>query len=205
VAEQTTALRPQSVLDVGCGDGFLLGLLGPAIPRRKGIDASERAVLLARAMHPDVEFAVGDLASLDEVFDVVLAIEILEHVPDVEVAGVLRHTARLLRPGGSLLVSVPTTNMQLTPKHHRHYDRALLERQVESSGAPLALASVEYVYRKSLLVDFWTALTNNRYWIVELYPLTRLVWRYVWSRLRHAAASDGAHLFARFDRRPDDA
>ena len=106
-----TAADPQSVLDVGCGEGILtyrwaerLGdqpVLGIDLPDPK-LEAEwstrRRANLEFRAMDVD------GLASLpDRAFDLAAAIEVLEHVPDPErtLAEMARVTAR------HLLVSVP--------------------------------------------------------------------------------------------------
>lgn len=44
-----SAENPESVLDVGCGDGFLLGSLPTDIKRRVGLDINERALSFGRA------------------------------------------------------------------------------------------------------------------------------------------------------------
>ncbi len=198
VADMVAELRPASVLDVGCGDGRFLGLVDARI--RKGVDLSEVAVRFARAFHPEIEFAVADIADLTEQFDVVTSIETLEHIPDEGVTGFVRALAMRCRIGGHVLVSVPTTNVPVNRKHYRHYDLALLEQQVAASGASLVLEAHEFVFRGSAALDLMRRATFNRLWSAEIAPLQRLAWHYVWTRLRHASASDGRHLVARFAR-----
>lgn len=201
LVEQVHAVRPGSILDVGCGDGRFLGLLGPSVPRRKGVDLSESAIRFARAFVPDADFEVIAADRLDDTFDVVSAIEVLEHVPDDGVAGFLRTLAARCRPGGAVLLSVPTTNVPLNPKHYRHYDRALLEQQLAASGARLDVERVDFVYRNSRLANWIDRVTQNRFLTLEVPALERLRWDHAWRRLRVADPDDGRHLVATL-RRP---
>jgi cyclopropane fatty-acyl-phospholipid synthase-like methyltransferase len=198
LVERVHELAPRSLLDVGCGDGRFVGLVGPSVPVRKGVDLSTAAIGFARAFHPDVSFEAIDAAALTEQFDVVTSIETLEHVPDDAVGGFLRTLAARAR--GHVLISVPTKVVPLTKKHHRHYDLALLEDQVAASKAPLVLEGHEYIYRGSRLMTLVKRATSNRLWTLEIAPLQRLAWRYVWTRLRAATARDGHHLLARYRR-----
>ena len=201
LVERIRELAPGSMLDVGCGDGHLLGLVGDAVPERLGVDLAEQAIRFARAFHPDARFEVADAGALTARFDLVTSIEVLEHVPDDAVGGFLRSLADRTRPGGVVLLSVPTLVQPLTPKHYRHYDLALLERQLSDSGAAMHLERVDYVYRQSRVADGLVRATHNRIFTVEIPGLQRVLWRYTWERLRTATARDGRHLVATL-RRP---
>jgi len=196
LAERVMELAPASVLDVGCGDGRLLGLLDA--PVRHGVDLSAAAIRFARAFHPDVTFEVIDDEAVDAEFDVVTSIETLEHIPDDGTEGFLRALAARARPDGHVLISVPTTVVALNAKHYRHYDLALLQQQVAASGAPLVLEREEYVYRHSRLLKALRRATVNRLWTVEIPAVQELAWRYVQRRVRSATAADGHHLVARY-------
>ncbi len=137
VADVVAEHAPASLLDVGCGDGRFLGLVPASIPRRVGMDASERAISFARAFHPEIEFHARDADDTDETFEVVTAMEVLEHVPDDVVPHFLNTLADRTEPGGTLLLVVPITNAPVPPKHYRHDDEALLRSQLQESGAPL--------------------------------------------------------------------
>jgi 2-polyprenyl-6-hydroxyphenyl methylase/3-demethylubiquinone-9 3-methyltransferase len=97
-----------SVLDIGCGGGLIaepLARLGATVT---GIDAAARNVHVA-ALHAQraglaIDYrsvAAEDLAATGAQFDIVLALEILEHVADLDVF--LDAAARLTRPGGALV------------------------------------------------------------------------------------------------------
>ena len=95
--------EPCRVLDVGCGGGFLANDLAARGHRVVGIDASEDALAVAR-LHDSsgsVRYERGDALSLpfaNESFDVVCAMDFLEHVEQPE--RVISEAARVLRPGG---------------------------------------------------------------------------------------------------------
>lgn len=95
--------RPDAVLvDVACGGG----LLAPHLPtgyRHVGVDLSPTAVAVARAH--GVTVVRGDAQALplaDACADVVVAGEVLEHVPDL--AAAVAEACRVLKPGGTLVL-----------------------------------------------------------------------------------------------------
>jgi 2-polyprenyl-3-methyl-5-hydroxy-6-metoxy-1,4-benzoquinol methylase len=101
---------PESVLDVGCGEGVLTEQWAQALGTRPvvGIDL-EDPKLRAEWEHrrrPNLSFramAAEKLPFADDEFDLAAAIEVLEHVPDPEAT--VAEMARVAR--GHLLVSVP--------------------------------------------------------------------------------------------------
>jgi 2-polyprenyl-3-methyl-5-hydroxy-6-metoxy-1,4-benzoquinol methylase len=94
------------IIDVGCGDGFHLGLLrefGGDGWRLEGVDLDERAVNTARARGLEVHH--GELAALgldSGAYDVALLIQTIEHLTDP--VSMLETIKRLLKPGGRVLV-----------------------------------------------------------------------------------------------------
>lgn len=94
------------VLDVGCYDGSLLASLDERW-HKFGVEASRAAAERARRRGITIVAArIGDLPTLGERFDVVCAVDVIEHLtaPSQFVA----HLAGLLRPGGSLILSTGT-------------------------------------------------------------------------------------------------
>jgi ubiquinone/menaquinone biosynthesis C-methylase UbiE len=103
--------RPfRSLLDLGTGTGRILELLAPHIERGLGIDLSPAMLSVARARldraslrHCSVRHAdIFDLPAPKDSFDVVIVHQVLHFLDDG--ARAIREAARVLRPGGRLLV-----------------------------------------------------------------------------------------------------
>lgn len=195
VAALVEQLAPSSHLDVGCGDARLFHVTPSAGVRRVGVDSSTRALDFARAFNPDALFLPGlDRLPSGEGFDLVSAVEVLEHLTDEQIPAFVGALRDRVRPGGHLLVCVPSTAQPLHAKHYRHYSEALLLSQVCGAWPDLALVRVDHVCRGSRLVDAYARWTLNRFVVLELRPLRRVIWRHVWRRLRRAAPGQGRHL-----------
>lgn len=118
-----------SVLDVGCGEGFLVNMLAMSGHKATGVDHSK--VGLSHARKGDVNFVgflferVGEfyeaeahsLPFEDGSFDTVVASELLEHVDDL--LGVISELKRVCRCGGRVIVSVPQVGTPPGPEHIR--------------------------------------------------------------------------------------
>jgi SAM-dependent methyltransferase len=95
--------RPKRVLDVGCGNGRYTSRLREAFPDAEVIGVDLAAGILETVPEPTVVADVTDLPFEDGSADVVLAMHMLYHVPDISAA--LDELRRVLAPGGVLFVS----------------------------------------------------------------------------------------------------
>lgn len=127
-----------SLLDVGCNVGDLLGRCRTAFPDAKlaGIEINENALETARSRVPSAELrrAGGEKIPFEDgSFQYVSCIEVLEHIPANLRAAVFREIHRVLKPKGSLILTVPhdgwfgwldTQNIRLRfPKLYRRFVR----------------------------------------------------------------------------------
>ena len=98
----------ESILDVGCGDGTKLSLLGNKKTKRTGIDVSREAIKIAGKKYPGGNFSVSageKLSFTDNSFSVVVSTFVLEHVKDP--GAFIREIVRVCRPGGKILLLAP--------------------------------------------------------------------------------------------------
>jgi SAM-dependent methyltransferase len=99
------------VLDIGCGEGALRAALPAQLqPRLVGLDAS--ATMLRAHPPPVVQAHAAALPFVAGVFDAVLAINVLDHLPQPTVAIAQAH--RVLVPGGILIAA--TTSRHDSPE-----------------------------------------------------------------------------------------
>jgi SAM-dependent methyltransferase len=131
--------RPPRVLDVGCGNGRLVGALDETFPQGfeyLGVDASEALLSIARARHlgANVRFTRADfventpeLALPKDAYDLVALFGVLHHVPSEPSRRALVHAAASrLAPGGVLALTLWRFDR----------DPRFVQRQVPLEGVP---------------------------------------------------------------------
>ena len=159
------------VLDFGCGDGRLIvELLARSIFSLQwvvGVDISERALAFAKAAtwgNPKVYFFSDVATAIQKVgkFDVVVAMEVLEHIPLEDLAGIVTQLRGALREDGWLIVSVPTTNIPLNRKHYQHFTLSTLTQIV---GDAFLLQETHYVHRVGFFGELIRRAVVNRFFV----------------------------------------
>lgn len=97
------------LLEIGCGAGFAADYLRGRYRSFHGVDHSSKLVKLADAVNggPGITFETADATTLssDRLYDVILMIGVLHHLP--EPAATLRHLAGLLKTDGRIVVNEP--------------------------------------------------------------------------------------------------
>jgi SAM-dependent methyltransferase len=145
--------RPR-VLDVGCGDGYLVSALHERLQFRQALaqDIHLGDDLIKEIARPGIEF-VRTLAGVDYHADLILLLDVLEHVQSpVDLLKELA-TERLL-PGGRFVITVPAFQPLFTEhdrvlKHFRRYSMPELLDQVK--GAGLTVQRSGYLFASLLL------------------------------------------------------
>lgn len=104
-----TPLEEKSVLDVGCGAGLLAEPLARLGGKVTGIDASPEVIRVARehaaASGLEIDYRSGDIQDLEGKFDLVTAMEVIEHVTDPRLF--VESLAKRLASDGLLIMSTP--------------------------------------------------------------------------------------------------
>lgn len=115
--------RSLSILDLGCGDGRIIGQLLDLGHDLSGCDLEERLPALREKLGPRLGDSFGErirVVSDEEKipfaggsFDIVYANQVIEHVG--QLASMFAECARVLRPGGVLLVTFPPLSAPVEP------------------------------------------------------------------------------------------
>ncbi len=156
------ALAGQRVLDVGCGGGLLSEALATAGARVTGIDMAEASLAVARGHMQPRGLAIdyrritveAMAAEAPGRFDVVVCMELLEHVPDP--ASIVDACARLLKPDGDLFFATVNRTwlagllvilaseylLGIVRKGTHHYHKLVRPQELQhwADGAGLTLA-----------------------------------------------------------------
>lgn len=139
VASQYTAPR---VLDLGCGTGFNLDWLAARGLKAFGADISGDAVRFCRERGTRlvVQADAARPPFKDASFDLILALDVIEHLADDVAALDAIHAA--LRPGGHLIVFTPAFKFLWSVQdrvshHYRRYTESDLRVKLESAGYTL--------------------------------------------------------------------
>jgi SAM-dependent methyltransferase len=142
------------------------------------VDISAQA--LAKLRERGAQVALGEVCALpfaDAAFDLVCALDIVEHVEDDD--GALSEISRVVRPGGTVLVSMPLHPSRWTAfddfvGHKRRYEPAqLFEKLASHQLAVTASAVFGMQPRSSRLTDF------GMWWLIH--NRERAMWWYNWA------------------------
>jgi SAM-dependent methyltransferase len=157
------ASRPRSaLLDIGCGYGHLLRRFRGRY-RLAGVDLSLHAGEEAHVRTPGALVVQGDVERglpFGPVFDVVLAINVVEHLQDPQagVAGI----ASVLRPGALCVVHLPTINGSLSRLVYRLAYAGDPTHVYRPSGA-----EVRRLFGDAGLAPLWGSYAPHRRWLLS--------------------------------------
>jgi len=162
VLDRALRARPGCLLAaLGCGPAEGLRWLVPVVGAGGRIVGVDRDAIHARGGNGSVACVVGAVEALPlarGVFDVVVALDVLEHLDDD--ASALREATGLLRRNGLLVVTVPASprlwgGQDIVNQHRRRYTRATLLATFARAGLPPPAVT----YFNTLL---WPAIASMR-------------------------------------------
>lgn len=98
------------IADLGCGNGFLAGILAGMGHEVTALDSSEDGIRIAREQYPSVKVHCLSLyddieKTIDKGFDAVISSEVIEHLYDPRTF--LNNAHKILKDGGTLILTAP--------------------------------------------------------------------------------------------------
>jgi len=190
------------ILDLGCGFGrhaFEAARRGASVvaldagrDEVEGVAATFAAMVEAGELSPEnlhVAAVQGDALAIpfpDGTFDRVICSEVLEHIPDD--IGAMRELARVLRPGGTMAITVPRfgpelINWALSDAYHNvpgGHIRIFRKSQIKKRLTSVGMKVTSHHYAHGLHSPYWwlkclVGTKNDQNWFVRQYHKL-LVW-----------------------------
>ena len=160
--------QPTSVIDVGTGDGRMVRELNLALPGKHivGVDYSHRAINLARALNPSLNFLSQDITTqaVNDQFDLVTLVEVFEHIPTETANDFVAALPNLLNENGQLLVTVPHKNIPVSIKHFQHFSAESLVKYFDKF---FVVEELVFLDKRSCLVSIIKKFLHNQYFILN--------------------------------------
>jgi 2-polyprenyl-3-methyl-5-hydroxy-6-metoxy-1,4-benzoquinol methylase len=150
-------LRTPHMLDLGCGIGWLTGILSQFGPTT-GVELSSLAIEEARKRYPLAQFVQADVLNWDhpaKSFDVVISQEVLEHMEDQ--AKYLDIAADLLKDDGWLILTTPNRKIleAMTPQSRAEVcDQPIEKWLTKQELAHLLDAHFTVIHMSTLVTGF---------------------------------------------------
>jgi len=165
----------QAVLDFGCGCSRIVALLAGRFPQVRffGADVDSEAIEWSRRHFPAVQYeANGRLPPLqyaDEMFDLVYSISVFTHLSVEFARQWLTELWRVVRPGGTLLITVHGENTWYTLSSKR---RAIIEREGHLFATSSKLRGIvpDWYHTAYYSEKFVRELLSDRFDLLEYIP-----------------------------------
>jgi len=148
-----------------------------------GIDISDESVLVAKQKYKNASFSLGDVRDLkfnDNTFDIVVMLEVLEHIPPRYTFMAFREINRVLKKNGKLILSIPLNeglesliNSNKNPNAHvRDYSIKLVRAELDIAGFIYIRHKVFYAFNnlymlKKILAYFFKGKWKPNGFLIE--------------------------------------
>ena len=202
VVDRLEAVAPVSLVDIGCGDGRVTREMarrlapagGAAGLRLLGIDFSEKAIALARALNPECHFETVDIlhdSAGGAPFAAATLIEVLEHIPVADTGTFIGAIRQTLSDRGHLVLTVPTTARPVNAKHFQHFDEHRLEQLL---ARDFEIVEMTRLNRIGVVETVLNTLMENRLFVLKQRTACQLLYASYKNWCLHADERTGARL-----------
>ena len=183
VLKKFKQFKPNSFLDIGCGDGRLINQISPNYPKTKffGYDYSEKAIRYANIYKKsdNTYFETKNILNNEqpsrEKYDFVTLIEVLEHIPKENAENFLFECLKLVNTGGTFMIIVPHTNKKVIKKHYQHFNKIILTDIFDRYPKEIKIDEIIFLDKVSFINSLLRRIVKNRLYV--LYPLWKVYQR----------------------------
>lgn len=170
------SVRHRSLLDAGCGTGYLTNKLDRLGADVVGVDLSPEMIRTAQHDYPDLEFRVDDCSTLASIpegeMDAVVSNYVLMDTPDL--GGAVRSIYRVLRPGGIAVVvfshpCFPQTSARVQTGEMISYDwkHSYYEASRQQDG-PWKHFKTDFIWYHRPLEEYWREFREAGFRVEDL-------------------------------------
>lgn len=164
-----------NILDLGFGQGYLEERIISTTKNIQftGVDISKKAVIRASKKFPG-KYVLGDVINIKSIiknqkYDVIVAVEVIEHIPPSKILNFLSDINSLLKKGGTIIISTPLNehlrNSKLNPSSHvRDYTIPIIKTEFEISGFKQIDYRIFYAFSKYYLIKKTLAKIMPNHW-----------------------------------------
>ena len=159
------------VLDYGCGTGFIISHLLEKGYEIYGADSSVESIKFTNNKYADKNdfrgaYLLGEIVNLKEKFDVILVIEVIEHLSDHFLIELFQNVKSILNPGGKVIFTTPNNedlerSVVYCPDCNHTFHRWQHVRQWTVDSLSYVLTINDFQNIKSYTTNFTIKNTKN--------------------------------------------
>lgn len=187
----------RNVAEVGCGDGKILYELSHNKNIGfEGYDLSKKAIMFAKAYSEGMDnlnFYDFEFGKSNKKYDVILCVEVLEHISDKDTTDFISQIYNNLADDGILLLSVPSKNIALGEKHYRHYDESMIYNIFSDRFTVCDIVHLHNI--KSVILRFLSLLCYNPIYILNNKNFQKLIFDCYRKNYQITTKKNSAHIF----------
>lgn len=188
-----------SLVDIGCGDGRFLSEMAQSYPEVEmlGVDYSERSIGIANGLNPRLEYRTVNILEeeIDREFDAATAIEVLEHIPPENVSTFVKSAKDLLSEDGTLILTVPHENKNVSDKHYQHFTSEQLGELLSPHFGDVSFVPFDRQSKIFTALELAMGGRGNHY-VINTPLVTNSLWKLYKRRYLYAPREDSCRRIA---------
>jgi len=156
-----------NLIDIEYGDGRIVYELAKAYPNKQflGIDILKKAIGFAQNINnlKNLNYKCMDIKECQEQFDIILLIEVFEHIPPSQRKTFLNSIKKRMKDNFILIVILSLKNIRLDLSHYEHFTFQTFLENFQTFN----LIETKFIAKKSIVVTLFYKLLENNLFILR--------------------------------------